>query len=354
MIFYVTRAGHSYTMWRFLRGYGRRKLGFVRPIYYEKLFTSHRIPVGHYIFTDFDRLSQYEIQYAAEIARALQAHDPRIRILNDPASVHERYAMLRELRRAGINDFDVTRLEGGDRPTQFPVFIRCEDDNKAPDTGLLHSAEEVEKAIEDLRLKGVPLKRRIAVGYSAEPAADGDYRKYGMIVIGQHVIPQHVLRSPDWYVKRHRSKHDAAFHAERLRFHKEVPHRETMLEVMRLARMDYGRIDFGVVNGRVQVYEINSNPKMGGWQIPANPDAAERRRGLNAAVGEALKEIEATPTSGGTIRVNRPKVRFQTLRRAPLNEWLEFNTHKFLANFTPTKPRKERRENEEAERAKAG
>ena len=349
MIFYVTRAGHSYTMWRFLRGYGRRKLSFVQPIYYEKLFSSHRIPVGHYVFTDFDRMSQYEIQYAAEIARALKAHDPRIRILNDPASVHERYAMLRELRRAGINDFDVTRLEGGDRPTTFPVFIRCEDDNKKPDTELLHSAEEVEAAIEDMRGKGVPLKRRIAVGYAAEPSADGDFRKYGMIMIGQHAIPQHVLRSPDWYVKRHRSRNDAEFHKERLRFFNEVPHRETLLEVMRLARMDYGRIDYGIVGGRVQVYEINSNPKMGGWQIPENPDARQRRDGLQKAVADALKEIEAAPTSGGTIRVDHPKVRFHTLRRAPLNEWLEFNTHRFMANFTPTKPRKERKEAAEEE-----
>lgn len=339
MLYYVTRAGFSYTMWRFLRGHGRRRLNFLRPITYEGLFTSRSMPIGHYIFTDFDRLTHYENHYAALMARALQAHDPAVRILNDPAVVLERYALLKKLHRAGINDFDVTRLEGGDRPTRYPVFIRCEDHAPEPDSGLLFSAAEVEAAITELRSQGISLKRRIAVGYSAERSSDGDFRKYGVVCVGERVIPQHVLRGRDWYVKSGHLEHDAAFHAERLRFFNEFPHAAEMRKVMALANMQYGRVDYGMVGGRVQVYEINSNPKLGGLSPPANPDAAARRKGMHEGIATALAEIEATKTASGVLKVRRPEVRFQTLRRAPFNEWIEFNALRLAANFTPTRPK---------------
>jgi hypothetical protein len=37
-------------------------------------------------------------------------------------------------------------------------------------------------------------------------------------------------------------------------------HREKIAEVFRIAGIDYRRIDHGVKDGRIQVWEINTNP----------------------------------------------------------------------------------------------
>jgi hypothetical protein len=37
------------------------------------------------------------------------------------------------------------------------------------------------------------------------------------------------------------------------------PHERELRQVCELARIDYGRIDYAVVDGRIQVWEINSN-----------------------------------------------------------------------------------------------
>lgn len=323
MLFFVTLTEHSYTVWRFICGYGRRNISFLRPLTYEHLFTSGRLPLGHYIFTDFDRLTHHEVHFAGLMARTLRAHDPAIRILNDPPFVLERYALLKRLHRAGVNDFDVTRLEGGDRPSQYPVFIRCEDDARPPETGLLHSADELEAALARLQAEGMPLKRRIAVGFAAEPAPDGYYRKYGVICIGDRLIPQHVLRSNDWYVKSRGVPHDAAFDEERLRFFHEFPHGDEVRRAMALANMQYGRVDYGIVGGRIQIYEINSNPKVPGRGIsrrtrrgPRTPAGEERMRVTLAAMGAAFEKINETPVARGSILVERPPVRFHSFRRA--------------------------------------
>ena len=83
MLHYVTTAQHSYTIWGFIWGAGWRRVPFLRPLTYEQLFHSRRAPIGHYIFTDFDRLSAYELHTAAHLARQLTARDSRVRIFND-------------------------------------------------------------------------------------------------------------------------------------------------------------------------------------------------------------------------------------------------------------------------------
>lgn len=38
------------------------------------------------------------------------------------------------------------------------------------------------------------------------------------------------------------------------------PHQAALLEIFELAHVDYGRCDYALVNGRIQVWEINTNP----------------------------------------------------------------------------------------------
>jgi hypothetical protein len=41
---------------------------------------------------------------------------------------------------------------------------------------------------------------------------------------------------------------------------REDPYRDTLRQVFELAEIEYGRADFGIVEGKPQIYEINTNP----------------------------------------------------------------------------------------------
>ena len=275
-------------------------------ITYEELFLRRRGPIGHYIFTDLDRLTRYELDELGAFARAMERVEPAARILNDPARiVIERTSLLRRLHEAGINDFTASRLPDGERPPRYPVFIRAADAHLGPETGLIPDERAFEQAIADMEARGVPLAGRIAVGATLERSPDGFFRKYGVFTIGGRIIPQHVMRGDSWIVKSrwHQPSDDAA--EEELRFVRENPHHDLMMRVCRIAGVDFGRIDYGIVGGRPQVYEINTNPKFPRFE---KSDARSERRALiRRAIIEALREIDRPLGRRGFVTFERPR-----------------------------------------------
>ena len=53
---------------------------------------------------------------------------------------------------------------------------------------------------------------------------------------------------------------DPALLAEQRRFLETDPHRSGLAEVVRIAGVDYGRVDYAFRSGRLQVWEVNTNP----------------------------------------------------------------------------------------------
>ena len=80
MIYYVATERFSSTINRFLRAHGKALGGCLASLTYEELFFERAGPIGHYIFTDFDRLSRYELECAASFAMALEKAAPEARI----------------------------------------------------------------------------------------------------------------------------------------------------------------------------------------------------------------------------------------------------------------------------------
>lgn len=281
--------------------HGRREYRTdLRLLNYRDLFTKRRAPVGHYVFTDFDRLTSYEIQAAAVIARELGLAAPAARVLNRPALILERFALLRRLAVDGHNDFSAYRIDSGELPRRYPVFVRLEDDCQKPDTPLLHSQREFLDAIDALRAAGIPTKRRIAVEYCAEPDANGLFRKYGVFRIGTKIFPHHIFLNSDWYVKhaiRHRSTEDERFVAEVDAYMNSMPHEAEIRRSFDTASIDYGRIDYSIVNGRLQTYEINTNPLVPFRKGPLDPKKDARRILFRQNFFSALGELD-TPIAG--------------------------------------------------------
>ncbi|MEQ1901504.1 MAG: hypothetical protein ABL866_12310 [Devosia sp.] len=318
MLYFLTKAYTGQTIWFFIWGAGWRRVPFIQPLTYEELFRKRRAPVGNYVFTDFDRMSAYEIQCAASVAQTMQDFDPAIRIYNHPLKALERFALLSKLQQEGLNDFGAVRLEGGGRPAAYPVFLRCEDDCKKPDSGLLQNETEFDAAVAGLGGRGIPLKRRIAVQYHAEASPDGFFRKYGALRIGNRIVLQHILRNTDWYVKRGQVERDAAAEQEFMNLFDNFTHAETLEKVFDLAKIDYGRADYGIVNGRIQIYEINTNPTIPKLRRKrVNNDGRYLR--LAPTLLEGFQSMNTPHRTGPPIRFPLPSPQFEPFH--PLGFW---------------------------------
>lgn len=155
MIYYISTERFSTTVRYFLKDHPRETRSLLKSITYEEVFFERAAPVGHFIFTDFDRLSRYEIECAAALARSLSEAVPSVRILNHPLRALERYPLLIALKKAGINNFTATRIEAGEPPTEYPVFIRAEDGYGGPETDLIYNADQYNAAVSALYRRGL-------------------------------------------------------------------------------------------------------------------------------------------------------------------------------------------------------
>jgi hypothetical protein len=298
--------------------------GVVVPLTYEELFFEGAAPIGHYIFTDFDRLSRYELECAAAFADALRAAAPEARMLNHPLKVLERYPLLVALHKAGINDFTATRLETGERPPRYPVFIRAEDGYAGPETELLGSDAEFDAAIEDLATRGLPWRGRIAIGLANQRSPDGYFHKYGAFNIAGRIVPHDMMFGEDWVVKvrfsdRTKGPDPGRAYgsspegiAEELRYIKANPHREVLLRAFAIAGIDYGRADYAVIDGRVQIFEINTNPHL---PYRASPDGrTERLAIVENGLLDAVEAIDTPLQARGRVAFKSSRPRAHNLR----------------------------------------
>jgi hypothetical protein len=130
---------------------------------------------------------------------------------------------------------------------------------------------------------------------------DGLNRKYAAMKVGDRLIPRHVLFSKKWVTKTP-DVVTPELAAEEQRFIDDFPHADEVREIFRSAGIDYGRIDYGFSNGRLQVWEINSNPlivprprRIDPLRLPAQTESAGR---IVEALGALLRE----PVEGTGIR----------------------------------------------------
>jgi hypothetical protein len=252
--FFVTR-GHDYT----LRPV-RKRLP-VKAVSYDHLFRSPRLPSGTYIFADIDRLSFWDLELAAHAFLEMQRAG--VRVLNNPARVKTRYALLRALHNAGLNDFNIYRADELPDLIRYPVFLRKAQSHTSPLTDLLHDRRALDVEIEKAVAAGTPLELMVVTEFAAEPVREGLYRKLSAFRIGDEIIPHLSVHDTNWLVKY--GQHGIAgedWYQDELDVLKRNPHREHLQKVFEIAGIQYGRADFGIYKGRVQVYEINTNPAL--------------------------------------------------------------------------------------------
>jgi hypothetical protein len=253
---------------RYLEAGGPRpKARIEASVYGRDLFTRIGKPAT-WIFSDLERVLPQGLGDLVKAWNRLEASGHRL--LNHPTQSLRRYELLRTLHETGINRFNVYRLDEARRPARWPVFIRREDEHDGALSRFLKNAEEYDRELEAVARLPVARDHLLAVEFCDTRDAKGIVRKYGAACIGGEIKPFHVYVSRKPIVKHSTDAIvDAETAAEELRYFDENPHEAELRDVFARARIDYGRIDYGFRQGRLQVWEINTNPY---WVVDSAPD----------------------------------------------------------------------------------
>ena len=315
MICFLTTRKFNHTVTKCLATEGRALRGTVVARSYGSLLLAKDLPVCTYIFSDLERLAPSDLQRLQPIHDRL-ANDPRVTILNSPTGTLRRFELLTKMHQHDINSFAAYRLSESPRPKRFPVFIRGEDDHKGSLSGIIHSQQDLERTAQRLVSRWHDSSRMIVVEYLDARGNDGIFRKYSAFKIGDRIVPRHVFFDTQWCVK---SWHllDQHLLDEELRYVDENPHAEALSNIFDLAGVDFGRVDYGIIDGKIQVWEINTNPI-----LPVNfGDGGTARANVNslftARFIAAMKHINGVDVESEKITLNARAIPLWALPMVP-------------------------------------
>jgi hypothetical protein len=259
MINFLLQKKYAYTVSSFLEKVAPELSGCIRVLNYEEMSKEDDFSAGTYVFTDLVLPHDELRAHVYRIYKGIQRKE-HTRILNNPFQVLGRTNLLKKLHECGINDFKVRRLGERLKELRYPVFTRCADDHCGPRSPLLQCKAELFMYIfrRILRWKWRSL---LIVEFLNSSDERGMFRKYGAFRVGDKIIARHLFQSRDWVVKRGGVyEFSPEVHDEELRYVTTNPHKDELLRIFRTAGVEYGRIDYAVRDGRVQVWEIDTNP----------------------------------------------------------------------------------------------
>lgn len=309
MIHFVVTRDHRYPMVRMLRGeYGVLPFEWEQ-VNYGNLFESNEIETGTWIFQDIERLVEWERLRAARIATVLEKAGARV--LNHPVRACGRYELQRRLFTQGVNRFQTFRGDEMRIPGNWPVFIRFEHDHKSPNPTLIYNLEQLNAALEGMVRQSIPLGALLIVEYCGEQGADGLWRKYAAYRVGDEIIHHHLVREDNWVAKNGNPDlqlDDDAWRALRIEERDYIESEGDPHQLMRgfsIGSLEFGRMDYNLVGGEPQIYEINTNPVIGealpeGDKVPAMP-RKQLHRQANKKIIEALRRLDSAP--GALVRI---------------------------------------------------
>lgn len=300
MIVLLSTSSHDYTH-RSLEHNGRFDF---RRMSYGRVLTRRRLPRATYIFTDLDRLNFWELQLAARLHACLRRAG--LRVLNDPARVRLRFGLLRTLKEIGYNRFDAWRIEDPRRPApgDYPVFLRTEAAHRGNLTDLLETPAALEAAIEQALAKGIPRRDLLAIQYCAQPVRPGMFRKLSAFRVGERMVTSLAVHESRWSAKYGEygiaSDEDYADEHAAIRDNR---YGEPLRAAFEAGGIEYGRVDFALVDGRPQVYEINTNPNHKGMTTHPSAVRVEAAQLFQAALIEAFAALDHAG-GGPAVRID--------------------------------------------------
>lgn len=256
MITFVMSEDHQYTIRAALENGAIDRSVII--LSYADFLGFPRLPVADYVFVDLERLTPAEIDASAGRLGALRRAAPGLRALNAPRPALERLAVMTALHAGGINDFRVIPADRPPGDLRYPVFLRRLDDHEGPITDLLPDAAALEAA---LTAVGGNRADIALTEYVDARDALGRHQKFSYFRIGARFFPSARDLSAAWVCKG--LVEDAATIREpeaEIAFLAGDAHEALIRPAFEMAGVEYGRADYVVIDGRAQVFEINTNP----------------------------------------------------------------------------------------------
>jgi hypothetical protein len=132
-------------------------------------------------------------------------------------------------------------------------------------------------------MQGHRLRDLLVVEFCPTADSDGRFRKYGAYIVGDRIMPRHMSVNQHWMVKHAGSEYTREIILEENAYVLENPHEAELREIFALAGVEYGRIDYAVKDGRIQVWEINLTPTIGRGDGRSTRNLPDDLRQLRAA-----------------------------------------------------------------------
>jgi hypothetical protein len=141
----------------------------------------------------------------------------------------------------------------------------------------------------------------------------GVFRKFGAFSFGGRVVPQHLMLSDSWVVKRGSAEITAKRSSEGLEYVESNPHADHLRRVFQLAEIDFGRVDYCIAGNRIEVFEINTNPNFPRARTD-NEGRGARRKLVIEAVLAGLADLNPPHPTRGLAKFHFPHPKLHRLR----------------------------------------
>ena len=310
MIHFVVTAAQDHSIRDYLASRGKSLAGRIGIVHYEDLPNRERFERGTYILSAFEYMSPPMLALLTAIHAQLAGMEG-FRFLNHPVRTLRRFGLLHELERRGFNPFKAVRAGGDLAGLRYPVFLRSDRSHDGAVSPLLGSAREVETAIGRALVAGRRIEDLLVVEFCDTADDRGYYRKYGAFLVGDSIIPRRFDYGRAWMLKREGTEFSAATGLEELEYVRANPHAGALREIVDLAAVGYGCIDYAVQDGRVVVWEINLAPRlgpgMGDVRVPKTPEYERIHRQTSDVYHPRLRaafEALDLPAVGAPARVD--------------------------------------------------
>jgi len=266
MIHFILARNNSNTIKKYLGKRGRSIASVIRIIYYDDLKELLNLKTSAIIFSDFDRLNSFQLEEVKKIFTQIKVKYPQLILINDPSKVKLRFELLKQLKKTGINNYDVFRSIEPLVNLSYPVFLREENNHTGALSELIYDFKSLEKNILALNLQGYPTKNLLAVEYANVVTTGGIYKKYSALKVMDNIYPRQLDYNMHWMVKSNIcfDTYPVEDYLKEFEIYmNENPHKDWLDQIFNIAGIDYGRIDYGVYEGKPIVWEINLNPDYG-------------------------------------------------------------------------------------------
>jgi hypothetical protein len=275
----------------YFKNWGRPLWGRVRLLKYDDVTDPSKLANGIYIFADLEVVRRGEEPARHALSAALARRGDMVRLLNRPGHVLGRYALLRRLYEAGLNVFRAVRLDESLDGLRFPVFLRHVCEHEGAYSGLISNQADLNNAIKTHVRDGRGSDDLLIVEFVDTSDGNSLFRKYAAVNIDGKIIAHHIMFGNKWEVKGP-SLVSPEMVVEERRFQQLNPHKQKLAEIFALAGIEYGRVDYGILDGRIQVWEINTNPNLLYGPQGYKPSQLPAKRWFSTNLNKALQALD--------------------------------------------------------------